>query len=141
VTSLFPAKAGGRHRRRGRQHIDSERGKSGGACGCIGHHEDPKREAFSVTKMPKSRVPRAGNTTSRYSSETKENRLVGTCQLLERVETTKVPGATTSGLNRPASPSRPRPTFPSDENGAMTSLVSVSARYGWLVSPAFTLHW
>src|SRR5262245_41870011 len=61
------------------------------------------------------------------------NRLVGWIQWLERVETTNVPGATTSGLNRPPIPSSPSPTLPTLENGAISLFVSVKPSHGWLV--------
>ena len=51
----------------------------------------------------------------------------------ERVETTNVPGATTSGLNRPKSPSVPMPTLPRLENEATSLSLSVKPRKGALV--------
>ena len=51
----------------------------------------------------------------------------------ERVETTKVPGATRSGLNRPNSPSVPMPTLPRLENAATSLSLSVKPRNGTLV--------
>src|ERR1039457_2349050 len=46
---------------------------------------------------------------------------------------TKVPGATRSGLNRPAVPAMPTPTGPRLEKAATWSLASVIDSHGWLV--------
>ena len=51
----------------------------------------------------------------------------------ERVETTNVPGANTSGLKRPKSPSVPMPTLPRLENEATSLSLSVKPRNGTLV--------
>ena len=56
----------------------------------------------------------------------------------ERVETTNVPGATTSGLKRPKSPSVPMPTLPRLENDATSLSLSVKPTNNWLVSPLIT---
>ena len=61
------------------------------------------------------------------------SRLVGGSQPSAFVETTNVPGATTSGLNRPDLPSTLRPTLPRLEKGAISLLVCVSPSQGWLV--------
>src|SRR5215467_10953732 len=46
----------------------------------------------------------------------------------------KVAGATTSGLNRPKTPSIPIPTFPRPEKPATWLLESVLGSQGWLVT-------
>src|SRR6266700_47883 len=55
---------------------------------------------------------------------------VGSFQSFERVETTKVPGATTSGLKRPFGPSCPTPTLPRLENAATSLALSVLPKNG-----------
>src|SRR6266545_2820610 len=67
-----------------------------------------------------------------------ENKLVGCTHSLARVDTTNVPGATTSGLNRPDAPSRRRPMLPVLENEATSLLLSVIDNQGWvmLVTPS-----
>ena len=57
--------------------------------------------------------------------------------LPERVETINVPGATTSGLNRPNSPSVPMPTLPRLEKEATWLLLSVNPTKGAFVLVTF----
>src|SRR6266496_3056863 len=71
---------------------------------------------FSGTKVANGLVsPGRSRTKGIWSGKTLI-RLVGCTHRLARVETTNVPGATTSGLKRPDLPSRPRPTLPTLEN-------------------------
>ena len=65
---------------------------------------------------------------SGYSSRLKVSSPDGSTYCAERVETTKVPGATTSGLNRPDGPSCPMPTLPRAEKAATWLELSVMLR-------------
>src|SRR6266545_353758 len=90
---------------------------------------------FSGTKVEKGFDSPGRRSTKGIWSGMTLTRLVGCNHRFALVETTNVPGATTSGLNRPDLPSRPRPTLPTLENAATSLFVLVSSNQGWLVLP------